>query len=265
MLFAKDFRKIARESLKGKWILAVLVCLVAFFLGADPVPTGSNGSANLNLNEGSVSTLQSGSQNGAIQEGMFNDALWGIILPIVTGIMVVAVIYIIVVMIIGGAVTLGLCKFNLELVDKKNPQFTDLFSCFDRFGAGFCVQFLRGLFTFLWSLLFVIPGIIASYRYAMAAYILAEHPGMTASEAIDASKQMMAGNKWRLFCLEFSFIGWDILCIFTLGIGFLVLNPYKEAAYAAFYREISGTWERIREEIPEKTQEEEPRVYYHEV
>ena len=161
--------------------------------------------------------------------------------------------------------TLGLCKFNLGLVDKKNPQFTDLFSCFDRFGAGFCVQFLRGLFTFLWSLLFVIPGIIASYRYAMAAYILAEHPDMTASEAINASKQMMVGNKWRLFCLEFSFIGWDILCLFTLGLGALVLNPYKEADYAAFYREVSGTWERIKDEIPNVPQEEEPRVYYHEV
>ena len=151
-----------------------------------------------------------------------------------------------------------LCKKvcpSLNLVDKKNSQFMDLFSGFDRFGAGFCVQFLRGLFTFLWSLLFVIPGIIASYRYAMAAYILTEHPEMTASEAIEASKQMMAGNKWRLFCMEFSFIGWDILCLFTFGIGFLVLSPYKEAAYAAFYREVSGTWERVREEIPNEPQE----------
>jgi len=265
MLYAKDFRKIARESLRGKWILAVLVCLVAFFLGANPVSTGSNGSANFNFDEESLSTLQgSDVSNGVIQGGVANDMLWGIILPIVTGIMVLIVIYAIAILIIGGAVTLGLCKFNLGLVDKKEPKFTDLFSCFDRFGAGFCVQFLRGLFTFLWSLLFIIPGIIASYRYAMAAYILTEHPEMSASEAIAASKQMMVGNKWRLFCLEFSFIGWDILCIFTLGIGFLVLNPYKEAAYAAFYREVSGTWERIREEIPNEQQAEQ-RVYYHEV
>ena len=55
------------------------------------------------------------------------------------------------------------------------------------------------------------------------------------------SKQMMDGNKWRLFCLRLSFIGWDILCGFTLGIGYLWLNPYKQAAEAAFYREISGT------------------------
>jgi len=261
MLYAKDFRKIARESLKGNWILAVLVCLVAAFLGANPVFSSGGGTANYNFDAESIGAIQ----NGTIQGGMIDGRIWTILLPIITGIVVVAVIYLLAIMIIGGAVTLGLCKFNLGLVDKKKPQFTDLFSCFDRLGAGFCVQFLRGLYTFLWSLLFVIPGIIAGYRYAMAAYILSEHSDMTASEAIDASKQIIVGNKWRLFCLEFSFIGWDILCLFTLGIGNLFLRPYKEAAYAAFYREISGSWKRIREEIPMEPQEEEPRVYYHEV
>ena len=94
---------------------------------------------------------------------------------------------------------------------------------------------------FLWSLLFVIPGIVAGYSYAMTGYILAEHPELTASEAIEQSKQMMSGNRFRLFCLQFSFIGWDLLCALTLGIGNLWLRPYKQAAEAAFYREVSGT------------------------
>ena len=75
----------------------------------------------------------------------------------------------------------------------------------------------------------------------MTEYILAENPELSASEAISRSKQMMDGNKWRLFCLQFSFIGWSILCAFTLGIGNLWLTPYKQAARAAFYREVSGT------------------------
>ena len=75
----------------------------------------------------------------------------------------------------------------------------------------------------------------------MTGYILAENPDLSASEAIEQSKSMMAGNRWRLFCLHVSFIGWDILCSLTLGIGYLWLNPYKNAATAAFYREISGT------------------------
>ena len=86
-----------------------------------------------------------------------------------------------------------------------------------------------------------IPGIIATYSYAMTEFILAEHPDLTASVAIAQSKEMMTGNRWRLFCLHISFIGWDILCAFTLGIGNLWLRPYKQAAEAAFYREISGT------------------------
>ena len=99
---------------------------------------------------------------------------------------------------------------------------------------------LQAVYIFLWTLLLIIPGIMASYSYAMTGYILAEHPELTAGEAIAQSKAMMAGNRWRLFCLQFSFIGWDILCALTLGIGNLALRPYEMAAIAAFYREISG-------------------------
>ena len=94
----------------------------------------------------------------------------------------------------------------------------------------------------LWSLLLVIPGIIASYSYAMAPYILYENPGMRPTAAIKASKELMRGNKWRLFCLQFSFIGWALLCALTAGIGNLWLHPYQETAQASFYRQIC--WER---------------------
>ena len=79
----------------------------------------------------------------------------------------------------------------------------------------------------------------------MAPYIRMENPDMTAREAIKASKELMQGNKWRLLCMQFSFIGWDILCGFTMGIGYLFLNPYRSAATAAFYREIK--WERYKQ------------------
>ena len=103
------------------------------------------------------------------------------------------------------------------------------------------LRLLVGVFTFLWSLLFIIPGIIASYSYAMTPYILAEHPEIGVMDAINASKKMMSGNKFRLFCLHFSFLGWDILSLLTFGILRFWLQPYKETANAAFYREISGT------------------------
>jgi uncharacterized membrane protein len=82
--------------------------------------------------------------------------------------------------------------------------------------------------------------VIAVYRYAMSDYILAENPDMLVSDAIRESARMMRGNKWRLFCLELSFIGWGFLCLFTCGIGYLWLNPYMYQAEAALYHEISG-------------------------
>ena len=181
------------------------------------------------------------------------------------------VIWLIVTVVISGAGKLGYATFNLNLVDGKDAAFTDLFSQFHRVGAGFCMNFLRGLYTFLWTLLFIIPGIIKAYSYAMTPYILAEHPEMTASEAITESRRMMNGNKFRLFCLGFSFIGWSLLCVAPLiitlivvvgaavmaesllpflfllpagiptFIGHLFLMPYIEASWAAFYREVSGT------------------------
>ncbi|MBQ5649106.1 MAG: DUF975 family protein, partial [Clostridia bacterium] len=80
-----------------------------------------------------------------------------------------------------------------------------------------------------------------AYSYALAPYIIAEDTSITPSEALRRSKELMRGNKWRFFCLEMSFLGWTLLAVLTLGIGALWLNPYRAAAFADFYREISGT------------------------
>ena len=80
---------------------------------------------------------------------------------------------------------------------------------------------------------------MADLSYAMTPFIMAEHPGLTAGEAIAASKTMMNGHKWELFVLRFTFIGWNIAAALTMNIGNLLLNPYKNAAEAAFYRQIS--------------------------
>ena len=108
-----------------------------------------------------------------------------------------------------------------------------------------------------WTLLFIIPGLIAAYRYQLTGYILAENPEMGANDAITRSKELMKGNKWRLFCLDFSFIGWDILSAFTLGIGDLWLTPYRSAAAAAFYRELVPLEKGEEPEEMQETQTEE--------
>ena len=97
-------------------------------------------------------------------------------------------------------------------------------------------MFLRGLFTFLWTLLFIIPGIIKGYEYRMIPYILAENPGIDSREAFAVSKQMMDGNKWAAFVLDLSFLGWQILSVFTCGIlSVFYVNPYVYMTNAELY------------------------------
>lgn len=97
-------------------------------------------------------------------------------------------------------------------------------------------MFMKGLFQFLWSLLFVIPGIIKSYEYRMIPYILSENPEISRQRAFEISKRMMIGNKWNTFVLDLSFIGWQILSAFTIGIlGIFYVNPYVESTNAELY------------------------------
>ena len=104
-------------------------------------------------------------------------------------------------------------------------------------------MFLMTIFIFLWSLLLFIPGIIKMFSYAMTPYILEEHPELSANEAIDHSRAMMKGHKFDLFWLCLSFIGWMILCFFTLGIGYLWLVPYMQTSVAGFYEDVKADYE----------------------
>jgi uncharacterized membrane protein len=104
-------------------------------------------------------------------------------------------------------------------------------------------MFLVMLFTFLWSLLFIIPGIVKCFSYSMTPFILEEHPELSANEAIDHSRAMMKGHKFDLFWLLLSFIGWGFLCLFTFGIGYLWLTPYMETSVAAFYEDVKADYE----------------------
>ena len=127
--------------------------------------------------------------------------------------------------ILGGVIQLGYSKFLLAQHDGREYQVKDLFSQFDRFAVGFLQRFLRSLYTFLWGLLLIIPGIIKSYSYALTPYILADHPEMTAKQAIKLSQELMDGYKGDLFMLGLTFFGWDMLNLLTLGIGSIWLSP----------------------------------------
>lgn len=115
----------------------------------------------------------------------------------------------------------------------------------DDFVAGFTgnyvrnvlAMFLRTLLVALWSLLLVIPGIVKAYSYKLVPYILADNPDIGAKEAIDLSRNMMKGNKWKAFVLDLSFIGWYLLSVLTFGLlTVFYVNPYVNAADAELYR-----------------------------
>jgi len=101
-------------------------------------------------------------------------------------------------------------------------------------------MFFRDLYTFLWTLLFIIPGIIKAYAYRMVPYILADNPKMETGEAIALSQKMMMGEKWKTFVLDLSFLGWYILGMLALGIGTLFVHPYKFSTDAQLYIALRG-------------------------
>lgn len=112
---------------------------------------------------------------------------------------------------------------------------------FHPFGRNIGAMFLRDLFICLWTMLFIIPGIIKAYSYRMVPYILAEDPDISGRDAITLSRQMMDGQKWNTFVLDLSFIGWDLLSALTCGLlGLFYVNPYKHATGAELYQALKN-------------------------
>jgi uncharacterized membrane protein len=236
---AKDFRDIAWNTLRGRYWWAVLAALIAMLLG------GYYGQPSFNFRFSSGDFQQFYQHAQQAFDGQFDPQAFAALARPFVGIAAafgsLAFFYSLGLFIVGSAVELGYSLFNISLYGNKSaPKIETLFSRFSIFGNALLLRFLMALKIFLWMLLLIVPGIVAAYRYAMAPYLLAEHPELTASEAIERSKQMMAGNKGRLFCLHFSFIGWILLALLTWGVGFFFLAPYTKAAETAFYLDLTG-------------------------
>lgn len=223
---ASDFRSMAREALRGKWKTAILLTIIATLLGAMTSATtliefefeSETGFVCTVLEEFSFTIFQTG---GLAMILAIVVLIWGIVQ-----------------LVIGGAMTLGYYQFHQNLVKEEEAEVSTLFVHKDKLWHGFCLNFWQILYVFLWTLCFIIPGIMAACSYAMAPYIANDHPEMTAREAIAASKEMMHGHRWRLFCLEISFIGWELLAALTLGLGSFSVAPYRQTAEAFFYQSL---------------------------
>lgn len=159
----------------------------------------------------------------------------------------------IIALIITGPLAIGLAQYYIGIA-KKEGKCDDFMTLFGGFKDGLSNNIVTGLlvqiFTVLWTLLFIIPGIVKGYAYAMTYYIKLDHPEYTATQAITESRKMMYGHKFRLFCLDLSFIGWYIVGSIVCGIGVLWVVPYHQAARAQFYLELKGDEPMVIEEAP---------------
>ena len=262
---ARDFRRMAWQALKSVWGIAIVVALVAGLLGANTLGI-PNFRFDISFSDENIEQLDeleeemdqldfsATSDNQQFEQHMrtmlrvSRQTMTLYNTPLFRALIVLSSLITLVGFIIGGPIKVGYARFRLKVADGRRPlKFKELFSGFDVFGEAFLLNLRIALRIIGWSLLFVIPGIIAAYRYAQAFNIMAEHPELTSGACIERSKAMMNGNKWRLFCLQFSYIGWAFLTALTFGILGLWVAPYAAVAETFFYREVSGTLGTARE------------------
>ncbi len=231
MFTASEFRRIARDKLKGHWGRSILV---TFLVG---LICSMNSIYNLakDLGHMDLGLLFSGNYSdfiatyAAVETA---DSVFGSLISLALSIAVI---------LLAGALSLGHSKYYIDLVaENRQDEVSVIFSRCDILIKAMGLNLFMSLFIWLWSLLLIVPGIIAYYRYRLAPYLMAENPSLGIREAVNMSKELMDGHKWRLFCLDLSFIGWSILSLLTCGIGDLWLQPYVCAAFAAFYIDRTG-------------------------
>lgn len=147
------------------------------------------------------------------------------------------------VILLSGPIALGLAFCFLAKARGQKVEVQSMFNGFSNFVNAFVLEVVNSIFIALWSLLFIVPGIMAELSYSMSFYILQDNPTMSPTDARKKSMELMNGHKWQLFCLRFSFIGWMILGMLTLGILFIWIAPYMQLSEVEFYRHLIGETE----------------------
>lgn len=206
-----ELKSLAKQALKGNYLKAFLVSLVlAIFTG------GGNG--------GRSSASETASDYVSQNSDM-------IIIIVAASILVIAFR-----ILLGYSLEVGSQKYFVQIGQFQSAYgyYSFAFDSYNYKGI-ISTMLLKGIYNFLWSLLFVIPGIVKAYSYRMVPYILSDNPNMGADKAITLSRKMMDGNKLDTFVLDLSFIGWYLLGALAFGIGILFVNPYAYATSAQLY------------------------------
>jgi uncharacterized membrane protein len=144
---------------------------------------------------------------------------------------------------VSGPFGLGIAGYFLKRIRGEEICTNNIFDGFYRFLSSFLAMLFLCIFVMLWSLLLIVPGLIKAYGYSMVFFIMYDNPGMKPLEALKKSQIMMKGYKWKLFTLHLSFIGWSLLAILTLGIGYFWLIPYIGLSEGNFYENLKKNQE----------------------
>ncbi|MEG0912557.1 MAG: DUF975 family protein [Oscillospiraceae bacterium] len=140
-----------------------------------------------------------------------------------------------------------LCRYNTISIEEMLFGFKN-----GKYMSNVKTMLMRGLYTFLWGLLFFVPGIVKGYSYWMIPYILAENPNISTERAFEISMRTTQNEKWEMFVLDLSFIGWYLLGLLACGVGVMFVSPYHEAAKAELYGALR--FKAINTGICEKTE-----------
>lgn len=232
-----ELKALAKTDLKRYYWLAFLVSLIGVVLGAHGLGGGASASFNFRFSGSSGSSggslPNSYGESAYTTDAAFAMAAIGLFVLIM---LVVAVFVVVYSAFIGNIVSVGIARFYITAPEGKPEISTMLYG----FQQGRWMKLVKSMFItnlsiFLWSMLFVIPGIYKSYQYRFVPALLGENPDLSAEEAMEISKQMTEGHKMDMWVLDMSFIGWYMLGALVFGIGVLFVNPYSEATWAQLY------------------------------
>ena len=216
----------AKQALQGRYWRSFWICLVLSFVGL-----GGAGANSGNAARQAVSTVTDDTTAYDIVNSI-PDSMLGAIL---VGMLIGSIAALCWALFVVYPLNVGRCRYFMESRQSLTPVST-VVSTFRRpYGNPIVVQLLTDLKIALGFLLLIVPGIYWEYCYELVPYLLAENPYMSATRAMELSKEMMEGEKWNFFILKLSFFGWLLLCVFTFGIGGFFLEPYMQATYAEFY------------------------------
>ena len=213
-----ELKENAKKSLQGKYGQAILVLVIFGLISLAATSVGLIGNGDILKDPEALSNFLSG-------EGEFNSILFPIISSILN-------------LLVSAFLALGSVSFFLKVSRNEKVTYKELFSKTNLWLLYIGVAFMTALFIGLWSLLLIIPGIIATYKYSMVQYIMIDNPELGVMGAIRRSKEMMDGHKLDFFVLQLSFIGWLLLGALTLGIVMFYVTPYMNVTYANFYNSI---------------------------